>query len=204
MTTDRWNLRGQYFENCNCEILCPCVLPVPRPQPTEGYCDVGIAFHVEAGELNGVSLAGLNFVVAAHTPGVMGDGNWTTAFFVDERATEEQRQALESILSGDMGGPMARWISLTTDMKDTTYCQITFEMEGETRRVSIPNVMDFAVEGIKAPNRDQVMLLENAGHPVNSTLALARGTGNTYTGHGMTWDNTGRNGHYAPFNWSWP
>ena len=35
-------------------------------------------------------------------------------------------------------------------------------------------------------------------------LALARGTASTYSDHGMTWDNTGKNGHYAPFEWSWP
>ena len=107
MTTDKWNLRGQYFENCNCTILCPCVLPVTPVAPTEGYCDVGLAFHIEEGDYNGVSLGDVNFVVVAHTPGVMADGNWTTAFYVDERASEEQRHALgPDSLRGD-GRPHA-------------------------------------------------------------------------------------------------
>ncbi len=50
----------------------------------------------------------------------------------------------------------------------------------------------------------EVMRLENTGHPVILTLALARGAASTYTDHGMTWDNTGKNGHYAPFEWQWP
>ncbi len=23
MTTEKWQLKGDYFENCNCQILCP-------------------------------------------------------------------------------------------------------------------------------------------------------------------------------------
>ena len=48
------------------------------------------------------------------------------------------------------------------------------------------------------------MRLENVGHPVSSTLTMARGTASTYTDHGMSWDNTGKNGHYAAFDWQWP
>ncbi len=203
-TTEQWRLKGEYFENCNCEILCPCVLPVSPGDPTEGHCDVGLAFHIQEGDFNGVDMGGLNFVVAAYTPGNMGAGNWTTAFYVDERASEEQRQAMGRILSGDVGGPMARWMSLTTDFKGTTYCGISFEAQGNTRRVLIQGIMDFCVDGITAGRGREVMRLENTGHPVNSTLALARGKASTYTDHGMTWDNTGKNGHYAPFEWQWP
>jgi hypothetical protein len=48
------------------------------------------------------------------------------------------------------------------------------------------------------------MTLTHTGHPVSATLALAKGTQSTYTDHGMQWDNTGRNGHYASFAWQWP
>ena len=41
------------------------------------------------------------------------------------------------------------------------------------------------------------------GHPVADKLALAVGTkGSTFADHGMRWDNSGRNGHYAPISWS--
>ena len=25
-TSNRWTLQGEYFENCNCEVLCPCIV----------------------------------------------------------------------------------------------------------------------------------------------------------------------------------
>ena len=209
MAEESWRLKGEYFENCNCEILCPCIVLGGPAVPTEGHCDVGFAFHITEGEFrsvpdDGVSLDGLNFVVAAYTPGIMGEGNWTTAAYVDERANPEQREALARILSGEVGGPAERWMRLTADFKGTAFCPITYESNGRTKRVVIPEVMDFAVEGISAGRNREVMRLENTGHPVNSSLALARGTASTYTDHGMTWDNTGKNGHYSRFEWSWP
>ena len=105
MADGRWRLKGEYFENCNCEILCPCIVQGGPAVPTEGHCDVGFAFHISEGQFNEVSLNGLNFVVAAYTPGVMGEGNWTTAAYIDEKADQDQRDALARILSGEVGGP---------------------------------------------------------------------------------------------------
>ena len=103
MTTERWHLKGEYFENCNCEVLCPCVVPGPPTDPTEGHCDVGFAFHIQEGDFGGVSLNNLIFVVIAYTPGNMGAGNWTTAVYIYEKANDAQRKALGRILSGEIG-----------------------------------------------------------------------------------------------------
>ena len=42
------------------------------------------------------------------------------------------------------------------------------------------------------------------GHPVApDKLAFAVGSkDSTFTDHGMRWDNSGKNGHYAPIRWS--
>jgi hypothetical protein len=44
----------------------------------------------------------------------------------------------------------------------------------------------------------------NIGHPVSpDNMVLAVGaSGNTFSDHGMRWDNSGRNGLYAPIRWS--
>ena len=204
MAANRWRLKGEYFESCNCEVLCPCIVRGTTIAPTEGHCDVALAFHVDEGELDGVQLGGLNFVACNYTPGPMAEGGWTSAFYLDERATPEQREALERVLSGDMGGPAERWRAMTTNFMGVKYVAIDFLVEGKTHSVSVPGVMDFSVEPIQIPGRDDAMLLANTGHPVNRDLYLARGTQATYTDHGMTWDNTGKNGHYASFDWSWP
>ena len=205
MTTEQWHLKGDYFENCNCQILCPCVIPGPPSEPTEGHCDVGFAFYIEQGDYHCITLDGLTFVSAAYTPGIMGAGGWTTAIYVDQLANTDQREALGRILSGEIGGPMAAWMALTSNFRGTKYVEIDYRARGLERSVVIPGIMEFHVEGIKAGRRRRSPLrLQNTGHPVSSTLALARGTDSTYTDHGMNWDNTGRNAHYANFQWSWP
>ncbi len=49
-----------------------------------------LIFHVDKGNYDGIALDGLNVAVVAHTPGVMGEGNWTLAVYIDERANDPQ------------------------------------------------------------------------------------------------------------------
>jgi len=47
----RWQFTGDYFENCNCSVVCPCLVSKVAPltwRPTEGTCDV-TAVHIERG-----------------------------------------------------------------------------------------------------------------------------------------------------------
>ena len=61
-----WNLKGTYFETCNCEVACPCVFLSP---PTEGECQVLVAWHVDQGKDGEVGLDGLNVAMAITAPG---------------------------------------------------------------------------------------------------------------------------------------
>src|ERR1700751_210950 len=96
----QWHLSGDYFENCNCSVVCPCFVSKNAPltsRPTEGVCDVAFAFHIESGSYDGTALDGLNVALAVHTPGPMADGNWSVAAYIDERADEKQTEALGAI-----------------------------------------------------------------------------------------------------------
>jgi hypothetical protein len=165
---------------------------------------VGLAFHIDTGRFNDTALDGLNFLIVLWTPTVMADGHWKTAVYIDERADARQRDALSQILSGTMGGPAERWMRLTETFLGTRYVPMTYTREGKTRRVTIPEVIDCTIEGIQARGQQDVMTLTNTAHPVSASLALAQGIGSTYTDHGMHWDNTGKNAHFAAFHWQWP
>jgi hypothetical protein len=64
-------------------------------------------FDVREGDMDGVDLSGVRFALANHFPDLITNGNWTIGITVDEEASEEQEQALGSILSGQLGGPFA-------------------------------------------------------------------------------------------------
>src|SRR6266581_9751756 len=102
-TQTKWRLSGDYFENCNCNVVCPCLISPAPPltsRPTQGVCDVALAFHIDKGSYGAVALDGLNLALIAHTPGPMADGNWTIAIYLDERANDQQAEALGAIFGG--------------------------------------------------------------------------------------------------------
>ena len=77
MANQSWKLEGEYFESCNCELLCPCLLTQAKARPTEGHCDVVLAFHINRGSYGKTDLSGLNAVQAFTTPGPMSQGGGT-------------------------------------------------------------------------------------------------------------------------------
>src|SRR3989304_22133 len=108
MAHPAWQITGEYFESCNCEVLCPCLLSRAQARPTEGHCDVVVASHADSGRYGDTPLDGLSAVLTIYTPGVMAQGDWTVACYVDERANAAQRHGLEAIFSAQAGGPLGR------------------------------------------------------------------------------------------------
>jgi hypothetical protein len=183
--------------------VCPCPTSGLAAQPTKGSCDAGLVFHVDRGQYGTTKLDGLSFAVLLHTPGPMIQGNWTVGVIVDERASGAQRDALTAIASGQGGGPMAALGPLVGRFAGAEAKPIKVEGKGMRRSVSIPGVLDIAVDGIAGAKQDEPIYLENVGHPAASRLALAKASRSHMHGFGIDWDDTsGRNnGHFAPFSW---
>ena len=97
----KWQAKGDYFETCNCQTLCPCIFLSP---PTEGNCTVLVGWHIESGKFGDASLDGLNVAAFFYSPGPMPQGNWSAALYLDSRASSEQSDALLKIFSGQAGG----------------------------------------------------------------------------------------------------
>ena len=202
----KWHLSGDYFENCNCDVVCPCLISTAAPftaRPTQGECHVALIFHINTGDYGAVKLDDLNVAVVASAPGVMADGNWTVGAYVDERADDAQTAALGAIFSGTEGGPMAAFAPLIGTQLGPKKVRIEYAINGNARSVEIPNVMSMGVGPIPTAHPSGEIWVA-AGHPVAPDwLVLAVGRpGSTFADHGMRWDNSGKNGHYAPINWS--
>lgn len=204
-TQTRWQLKGDYFESCNCDVVCPClfsVAPSLSSQPTAGACEVAFGFHVDRGDADGVSLDGLNVALIARTPGPMGAGDWSVALYLDDRADGRQQAALQAIFSGAAGGPVANLAPLISTVLGVKVAPLTWTKEGKRRSIEIPNVLQMAVHAVPALVPDKEIWASNA-HPFAPSIAMATGDqGSTFTDYGMRWDNSGKNGHYAPIEWS--
>jgi hypothetical protein len=204
MANTQWRISGEYFEACSCDSVCPCPTSGLAARPTKGSCDAGLVFHVDQGQHGATRLDGASFAVLLHTPGPMIQGNWTVGLVVDERASPEQREALTAIASGREGGPMAALGPLIGRFAGTEVKRIGIQKDGMRRSVSIPDVLDLAIEGITGANPGEPIYLDNVAHPAATRLALARASRSHMHAFGIRWDETsGRNnGHLAPFAWS--
>ena len=201
-----WQLTGDYFENCNCDVVCPCFASSVAPltaRPSRGVCDVALIFHIDKGNYGDVALDGLNVSVIVHTPGPMADGNWTAAAYIDEQADDQQTAALGAIFTGVEGGPMAAFAPLISTQLGVKKVPIRYSIQGKRRSAEIPGIMQMAVEPIPTMHPSGE-IWTTLGHPVApDRIALAMGSsGSTVADYGMRWDNSGRNGHYAPISWS--
>ena len=200
-----WRVEGQYMETCNCTYLCPCISSNLAARPTEGDCKVAIAMRIDTGEKDGVKLEGLSFIVLIHAPKAMGEGNMTVGLIVDERATDQQAEAIGAIATGAAGGPMAALGPLVGRIAGVEKRPISFEVDGLKRSVKAGDLIDQACEGVPGPVRaGEPIHLENTCHPVNSTIALTKATRSRMHAFGINWDDASgtRNGHFAPFAWA--
>jgi hypothetical protein len=204
MANPQWKISGDYFEACSCDSVCPCPTSGLAARPTKEACDAGLVFHVERGAHGTTTLDGLSFAVLLHTPGPMIAGNWTVGMIVDERATAEQREALVAIGSGQGGGPMGAVGPLVSTFAGVETKPIRIERGAMKRSVSIPGLLDIAVEGIPGASPTEPIYLDNVGHPAASRLALAKASRGHMHAFGINWDDTSGkvNGHFAPFSWS--
>ena len=206
MAEQKWTMRGEYMESCNCDYLCPCIYTNPQGPATEDHCTAILVFRIDEGNSDLVPLAGLKFALVIRSGKVMADGNWIFAGVVDAAADSAQRQTLAAIVAGEAGGPPG-FIrqNLVGDFRGVEFKPIEFTMDGFKRRVAIADIASFAIEGVLSRNRSgEPFYIDNTGHPASRRLALARATEMRVSGFGLDLDLVakGNNGHFAPFDWS--
>ncbi len=197
-----WHLEGTYVENCNCAVMCPCGASAFALPATNERCNVLLAFHIDAGEIDGVDVAGLALALLADTPGQMMEGNWRVGVLMDANASEQQAQLLGGVFSGQMGGPMEGFAPLIGEMLGIEAAPFEWSENGNHHRVKIGDLVELETEDFLAEGATEPLHVTGTPHPVNSTLALGHATSSRISAFGIDVDGQGRNAHSAPFSWA--
>jgi len=122
------------------------------------------------------------------------DGNWRVAMYGDERATLEQRDALETIFLGRAGGFFGHWRQLTAEVVGVRWVPMNVERAGRKRTVRIGEVLDIEAEGIMGPQAASCTQLVNppfwkgAPFPAN----LGRSSRFRYQDFDLHWEAPGK------------
>jgi len=195
-----WNVSGAYFETCNCEAACPCVFLSP---PTEGECTAIIGWHIDDGQYDGLALEGLNVALAVHAPGHMAKTQWRVAVYLDDRASEEQANALGAIFSGAAGGHPAVLAGFIGEVMGVAPAAITYDADDSSLVFKVGQVADVKISAIEGQGGAQVKI---ANHPLavapGNEVITARSDYFRYTDHGYEWELSGRNGFSSPFEYA--
>jgi len=194
-----WSLKGNYFESCNCDALCPCIF---LSAPTMGDCTVVVGWHIDSGHDDAVKLDGLNVVLAVHSPGSMHLTKWNAAAYIDARANEPQRQSLLRIFGGQAGGHPAALASFIGKLLGAKFVPIEFEAKGKAFSLKIPSVADVAIEAVEGAGGGTTQV---SGHPLGIApgfpATVARSKHLKYTDYGYSWSLTEKNGLFSPFQY---
>lgn len=136
-----WRVKGQIFIACNCEFGCPCNV---NALPSHGHCEGGWTWHIEQGAYGKTDLAGLSVGLYADWPKAIHQGDGVAVYLIDEKATEEQRSALRTLLEGGAGGPWAIFRKTFRELDGPQYVRYTVEGEGKLPSLRAEGVVDLA------------------------------------------------------------
>jgi hypothetical protein len=198
-----WNIAGTYFENCSCDMVCPCSTSGLTVAADTDRCTVVLAFHIDTGNSDEVDLSGRSVCMVADAPKMMTDGNWKAALFTDDGASQEQADALNAIFGGQVGGPLGDLAPLIGEMVGGGPAPISYADDGFSHRVTVGEMVDLAVQDFVSPmdSTGKGIRVSGVGFPAD-TLAAGTATKAVVDAYGLSWDTTGKNSFSAPFAWS--
>lgn len=202
-----WRLRGAGVDLCNCAYGCPCQFNAP---PTHGNCEAAVGFHIEEGHFADVVLDDLHVACTFSWPGAVHEGRGQCQAFIDERASDAQRQALLAILSGQEQEPtafFAIFASTIETMHEPRFVpvQVRADRAALTASIQVSGAIDGKVEPIRNPvdgsvHRARMLLPEgfefSEADCVSATFSTQGGIVMNYSGvNGLLYElHTGPNG----------
>ena len=199
-----WSIEGRYFENCSCEVVCPCTASLALGADYD-HCRAALVFHVDSGEVEGVDVSGVTVTAIAETPKYMHEGNWRLGVLMDEAASEEQAEKLGAVFSGQLGGPMAALAPLVGEQLGVERVPMEFSSENGHHKLTVGDMGQLEVDDVVSFGSEsgEPAKLTDIFHPAATTLTIAKATGASgLSAFGIDLANAGKSGFSANFAWS--
>ena len=147
-------------------------------------------------------LGGLNVALALYSPGHMLETKWQVALYLDETASEGQKNALTQIFTGQAGRHLSNLGPLIGEVLGITSAPIEYGANGKKRSLKIGDVGETEVEAIQDSNGADV-IINNAplGLVPGQPLVVAKSKKLGYKDYCIECEISGKNGFYAPFTY---
>jgi hypothetical protein len=189
-----YSLEGTLIEACSCNVNCPCWI---GEDPDLGECFAIVAYGIEHGQIEGIDVSGLNLVLVCHIPGNVLAGNWQIVALVDERGSQEQRDALLGAFTGKLGGPLGDlWTALIGEVKGVEFVPISHQVVGGSGSLQVPELVETDMEPYRGPDGSLTTLQNSVFSTVPGSPAWIAKAGVNRVSlpqYGMSWEYEGRN-----------
>lgn len=189
-----YSLEGTLIEACSCNVNCPCWI---GEDPDLGECFAIVAYGIERGQIGELDVSGLNLVLVCHIPGNVLAGNWQIVALVDERGTQEQRDALLGAFTGKLGGPLGDlWEALIGEVKGVEFVPISHEVVEGSGSLRIQDLVETEMTPYRGPDGSITTLQNSVFSTVPGSAAWIAKAGVTRVDlpqYGMSWEYEGRN-----------
>ena len=145
----KWRMQVLYLDSCNCNWGCPCQFNAP---PTKGFCEGVGGILILKGNYGNIKLDNLNLLFALKYPGAVHEGHGKASYYIDERATDEQFEALSKIMTGEAGGGPFEFYSKTIDdFQSPRRAKIIFSGKGIRSKIIAKGVAEAQLEPMRNP-----------------------------------------------------
>jgi len=147
-----WEIKGRELVNCTCEYGCNCQF---NALPDKGHCHAVAAIAIDEGHFGDTRLDGLNIGAIFKWPKAIHEGNGEAIAFVDQRASDAQREALLKIMTGQDTAPFATmfavYASTVTTMHPPVFTDLEIEIDVDARkaRVVVPDYVEMTGQPIR-------------------------------------------------------
>jgi hypothetical protein len=198
-----WKLEGQYFENCSCDVPCPCTVSLDLGADRD-RCNAFLVFQVESGEVDGVDVSGVTVALMADTPKVMNEGNWRLGVLIDDAASDEQADKLGAVFGGQLGGPMEALGPLVSEQLGVERVAMELSHENGTHRIKVGDDGVVEVQEIVPFGKEngEPARLTGIFHPAGDDLTVAKATESHVSAFGIDFAFEGRSAFANPFAWA--
>lgn len=152
-----WSIEGRWVEYCSCDMGCPCE---SMANPTQGHCTGVIAFIIDKGHCDGVSLDGMKVAATFYFPRAIHHGDGHMQPILEDTVSEEQKDAIFYILSGEDQpiGTMFQIFSIIVEHHhDPIMAKLDMEIDVKARsaRIEVPQSLRARSESIRNPVTDE-------------------------------------------------
>lgn len=170
IVNSQWLFHSNSYGNCNCDANCGCQFNL---NSTHGFCQFVEGGKILDGHFEDTPLTGLNWAIMIKWPGEIAEGEGRSQIIIDKKANAKQREALNKILTGQVGEPGSNHFSVFAstciEFLPTLYLPIKYKIDIAKRTASLR--VDELIESTGEPLLDPF-----SGKPFHIALARPEGS----------------------------